>query len=322
MARMSRRLAAAFATASALGAAGAAWADPAKVVTSTGAVMIGRDPEWRAAKPGAEIAETDFLNIADGARITVLLPDGSKQDLEGKAMVSGRRLLSDRSAAGKLVFFSKSFQDAAATRVEFKEGTTTIATRGAKVDDRETLGQSPRRRGIAFLGEDDEGLQSSDADHAESYLRRGNYVLAIDRAWLVLRDPDARPMERRRAHLVMGQVAAGEGNYERAIRDFDGAAAPVADGDRTARTWRQIAIVQRGQSLLASGNDVRAVEDFREALDIDADSAAAAQARFFLGAIALSSNDMETARYQFGKLGSFPELRQAGEELLAAVGQP
>ena len=297
----------------------AAFAQPAKVVTSTGTVMIGRDPQWTAAKPGAEIAETDFLSIADGARLTVLLPDGTKQDLEGKAMVSGRRLLSDRSAAGKLVFFSKSFQDAAATRVEFKEGSTAIAIRSKDLsDDREKLGTG-KKRGLSFLGEDDEEPHSTNADFADSFLRRGDYMLAMDRAWMVLKDADSTPLERRRAHLVMGQVAAGEGSYERAMRDFDGAAERAAEDDRAARIYRQIALVQRGQIYLATDHDSRAGEDFREAIDIDPESAPAAQARFFLGALALSSNDVDAARTLFGKLGSFPELQQAGEQLLAAV---
>lgn len=282
-------------------------------------VRVGRPPDWRAAAPGTTIGPTELLEVPDGAKVTVRLPDGGTQVFEGPAVISGRRLVNDITPAGRAVFFNKAFQDATATlSLEAKEtGSTAIAARGRELGGEQTkLGQG--RRGVTFLGEEDEATRSSAADYAESYLRQADYRLAVDAAWTAIRDPDPGSLEARRGHLVMARVAALEGSHELALRDLHAACRPGA-GSGEAGRHRAAALVARGQAWVALGDDNKAREDFEAALALDPDGASGAQANFFLGAIALSRQDVETARDRFGRLGRFPELQKAGAELLAAV---
>lgn len=296
-------------------------ADPV-VVTADKGVRIGRDPEWRDAAPGMAVQPADLLEVPEGAKVTMKLPDGSTVELLGRTLLSGRRLVTDKSAAGRSVFFNKSFQEAVDTLViEIAEtGSTAIAARGflvGAVDSR--LGRRSKRN-VAFLGDEDETrlVRSDAADFAESHLRRGDWQLAADAAWSAIESPDSTPLERRRAHLVMARLASNDGKQELALRDLHAACRAVSV-ESGGRPYVAAALVARGQAWLALGDDGLAMADFRSALDYDADGAAGAQANFFLGALALSDQDLDTARNLFGRLRAYPELSQAGAELLAAM---
>ena len=102
------------------------------------------------------------------------------------------------------------------------------------------------------------------------------------------------------------------------MRDLD-AACRSAGVESGGKPYVAAALVARGQAWLALGDDGQAMADFRAALDYDAEGAAGAQANFFLGALALSQQDMDTARSLFGRLKAYPELVSASAELLAAA---
>lgn len=291
------------------------------VVQADAGVRIGRDPGWRAAAPGVVIEVADLVDVPDGKKVTVRLADGSTQEIAGRAVVSGRRLASDKSAAGRLVFFDKAYQDATSTvTLEVAEtGSTALAVRGSQIDaDQDArLGQRNKGRVLAFLGEDERSdPRSSAADFAESFLRRGDWRLAVDAAWLAIHDSSA--LERRRGHLVLGRLAANEGRHDLALRDLEMACRRPAT-ESGSRVYLAAALAQRGQTWLALGDDDRAVKDFRSVLDLDPDGAAGAQATFFLGVVALSLQDTDSARNLFGRLRGFPELYRAGEQLLASA---
>lgn len=291
------------------------------VIQADDGVRVGRDPAWRPAAPGVAIGVADLLDVPEGKKVVVRLTDGSTQELTGRTVVSGKRLASDKSAAGRLVFFNKAYQEAASTvTLDVEEtGSTALAVRGRQVDaEQETrLGQRNKGRVLAFLGEDERyDPRSSAADFAESYFRRGEWRLALDAAWLAIHDSSA--LERRRGHLILGRLAANEGRHDLALRDLDMACRKPAT-ETGSRVYLAAALSQRGQTWLALGDDDRALSDFRSVLDLDPDGAAGAHATFFLGVIALSQQDTDSARNLFGRLRSFPELHKAGEQLLAAA---
>jgi hypothetical protein len=296
-------------------------ASSAVVVKADAGVRVGREPDWRIAAPGMEVEPVDLLEVPEGAKVTVRLPNGSLVEILGQTLLSGRRLLTDKSAAGRSVFFNKAFQDASSTLVVEVEdtGSTALAARGAQVGEEETRLGGGGRRAVAFLG-DEEGkvsTRSNSADFAESFLRRGDWQLAADAAWGAIVSSDSTPLERRRGHLVMARIASNDGKQELALRDLD-AACRAAGIESGGKPYVAAALVQRGQAWIALGDDGQAMSDFRAALDFDAEGAAGAQANFFLGALALSQQDVDTARSLFGRLKAYPELVSASAELLAA----
>ena len=298
-------------------------AEGATVTAADPGVQVGRPPDWRAAKPGVVVEAGDLLQVPEGAKVTVRLPDGQPLVVEGRTLVSGRRLLTDKSAGGRMVFFAKAFREAAATLVlEVEEnGTTALAVRGEVSDPLERTRLGQRTRALAFLGEsDDESPKSSMADFAESHLRRGDAQLAVDAAWIAITSPEASHLERRRGHLVMARIAANDGHHLLAMRDLH-AACRTASPEPGAAPYLAAALATRGQAWMALGDDDKAIVDFRAALDWDATGAAGAQAAFFLGALALSREEREAARDLFSRLKRFPELARAGEELLSAMNE-
>jgi len=70
---------------------------------------------------------------------------------------------------------------------------------------------------------------------------------------------------------------------------------------------------------MQSGDDDGAATDFHEAASADPDSAAAAQAHFFLGVLAASASRVDEAKAEFAHLQRFPELQQAGEDVLKSL---
>lgn len=294
----------------------------AVIVTADKGVRIGREPAWRNAAPGMEVEPVELLEIPEGAKVTVKLPNGTTVEILGQTLLSGRRLLTDKTAAGRSVFFNKTFQDASSTLVvEVEEtGSTALAVRGTQVGEEESRLGTGGKRAVAFLGED-EGkvpIRSNAADFAESYLRRGEWQLAADAAWRAIASSDSTPLERRRGHLVMARIATNDGKQELALRDLD-AACRAAGVESGGKPYVAAAFVARGQAWLAIGDDDQAMADFRAALDFDAEGAAGAQANFFLGALALSQQDVDTARSLFGRLKGYPELATASAELLATA---
>lgn len=296
--------------------------ESAVVVAADAGVRVGRDPDWKPAAVGTRVGVADLLDIPDKAKVTLRLPDGKTQEILGQALLSGRRLLTNKSASGSQVFFNKAFQDASNTIVVNVEetGSTALAARGAFVAEADSRLGARARRVVTFLSDDDDkpALRSDDADFAESYMRRGEWQLAADAAWLAISKPDSTPLERRRGHLVMARLATNDGKQELALRDLD-AACRSAGVESGGKPYIAAALVARGQAWVALGDDAKAIEDFRLALEFDRDGAAGAQANFFLGALALSQADFDTAKYRFALLSGFPELVQAGTELLSAV---
>lgn len=308
----------------AAGATASAADERAIIVKADEGARVGREAAWNPATAGMVIGPVDLLEVPTGAKVTVKLPDGKTLELVGRTVVSGRRLVNDKSAAGRMVYFSKAFQDANATIVVNVEetGTTTLAVRGTQVaDENGRLGKT--RRQVMFLSdaEEDEPPKSNAADFADWFLRRGEWQLAADAAWRAITSPDSAPLERRRGHLVMARLATNDGQQELALRDLD-AACRAAGVESGGKPYVAAALVARGQAWMALGDDARAMADFRGALDFDPQGAAGAQANFFLGALALSEQDLDTARNLFGRLNGFPELAQAGKDLLAAIETP
>lgn len=306
-----------------LGATALAEETNAVVVKADIGARVGREATWKPATAGTVIGLVDLLEVPAGAKVTLKLPDGKTLELEGRTIVSGRRLVTDKSSAGRMVYFNKAFQDANATIVVNVEetGTTALSARGTQqvaADDEGRLGKP--KRPVMYLSDtdEDEAPKSNAADFAESHLRKGEWQLAADWAWRAIAAAESTPLERRRGHLVMARLATNDGQQELALRDLD-AACRSAGVESGGKPYVATALVARGQAWMALGDDDKAMEDFRGALDFDAEGAAGAQANFFLGALALSEQDLDSARHLFGRLNGYPELAQAGKELLAAV---
>ena len=297
---------------------------PPIVVRSDDGVRIGREQTWRAAAPGAAVEPVDLLDVPEGKKVMIRLPDGKVQEIAGRTVISGRRLVTDKSKSGSLVFFNKTYQEASASVVLDVEesGSTALAVRSNQVaPDPDEAPRPGRGRGrvLAFLGEEERtDPRSSAADFAEAYMRRGEWQLALDAAWLAINDASA--LERRRGHLVMGRLAASDGRHDLALRDLD-MACRLPASETGSRSYLAAALAQRGQSWLSLGDDEKAMDDFRAVLLLDPDGAAGAQANFFLGVVALSRQEMDAARNLFDRLRSYPELHRAGEELIAAAAQ-
>ena len=179
-----------------------------------------------------------------------------------------------------------------------------------------------RKGGPAFIGEDTTGgtRRFSEADAAEDRFNAGLVPEARMKAQEIVANPKASPLEKRRANLLVGRIAAGEAAFGDALKALDAAAAKV-DGEEDsvkAQNVRAAALAQRGQVHLQLGNDARAAADFLAATLAAPESSSAAQAFFFLGTIAASANDLEGAKANFAKLDKFPELKSAGNEILSA----
>ncbi len=281
------------------------------VKSAAGEVKIGRPGAWRTAKAGGTIREDEYLSVEPGAKVTVTIGDGSDQSFLGKAVLSGHRL-----AMAKSVLLSEQVRKQTFAGLDYDPNSTENAERGTEVGE-----TGRRRRKVSFMGEEEEErrVATTDADYAEARLRLGDGPGAIDFAWPILANPDSSPLERCRAHLVMGRVAAADADVALAIREFDAAARPIEMWIPHAVEFHGDALLQRGQARMQGDDDTGASADFSETIAIAPQSASAAQANFFLGVLALSRSDADSARLRFAKLAGYPELSRAAEELLRSV---
>ena len=127
---------------------------------------------------------------------------------------------------------------------------------------------------------------------------------------------DAPPVDRARAHVVLGRLDVDAADFALAEREFD-TAAELADGYAPLATpTRAEALLQRGQARMQSGADADAKRDFETALALAPGSATAAHANFFLGVLALAADDRPEARKRFDALTNYPELATAAQQLL------
>jgi len=282
------------------------------VKKASGDVRVGKPGAWRKAAQGTPIPEDEFLSVELGAHVTVQLADGSEKVLAGKMVISGKRLASAKTNEDR-VLLSEQVRKQTWAALEFVPNSTAIAERGKEIGE---LGK--RRRALSFMGEEEEEARvpSGPLDLAESRLRLGDATGAVDYAWMVVNDPDAPPLERCRAHLVMGRAAAADSDLDLAAREFDAAARPFPAWLPQELTFRSEALTQRGQMRMQLGDDAGARSDFEAAVALAPDSASAAQSNFFLGVLSLAREDSEGARRRFSALGHYPELARAAEELL------
>ena len=284
------------------------------VKKSAGDVKVGKPGQWRKASLGSPIAADEFLSLELGAHATVILGDGAEKVFAGKTVISGRRLTSSKTTEDR-VLLSEQVRKQTWAALEYDPNSTTAAERGKDVGE-----TGARRRMVSFMGEEEEDSRpmAGPADLAESRLRLGDFSGAVDYAWTLVDDPDAAPLPRRRAHLVMGRVAAASADIDLAAHEFDEAARPFAAWLPQELAFRSEALVQRGQMRLQLADDAGAQSDFEAAIELSPDSASAAQANFFLGVLSLATSDSTNARKRFATLTGYPELARAAEELLRA----
>lgn len=300
MTRFGKILGAAFFTALLSGNASAA--SQATIKSASEGVQLGKEGDWKSAKPGMSIADTDFVKIPDGAAATITLPDNSSRDFKGKAVIPGRRL-GDKTNAGISVWFSQSVQKVAGT------GTTTTKANG--------ITKAGVRKRDPIYDSATQGHMS--AESAEYDFAYGAYERAAEIAREVVANPDAPPLEKRRAHLVLGECFANSASYTAALKDLDIAAEPtVATEGPEVSMLRVSALLQRGQVQTQLGNDKAAQEDFK-IVATSSDKLPAAQAKFLLGILAFGSKDPKTARNWFDQLKGSEEslpLYEAGMAML------
>lgn len=295
-------------------------ADPASITAVEGDAKVGREGAWRSAAPGATISEAEFLTLSQGAKVTVKLPDGTSSTLEGRAVIPGRRLVSSGTKAGNMVWFTKSVQKASEAIVgedqKFAKGGSDKAGNIEKASSR--LGGS-RSGGPRWASSSEP--TSTAADFAEAGLRREDFYDARSRARAIVEDPNATAIQKRRAHLVLGQVAASEGSFSTALEWLERAAAKPGEGEdaQEASKFRAIALSQLGQIHLTLGNEARAVSVLDDAIAANPASPAAAQANFFLGVLAAEKNDSKRAKEHFSRLTRYQELAEAAQQVLKSL---
>jgi len=279
-----------------------------------GDVKVGHAGDWKKPSAGVPLSGDAQISLALGAHATVKLPDGSTRVLAGRAVVPVKRLLEVSSK----VLLSEAVRRETFADFSKDAATTETATRGAGV------GAEPvamrRRRTVTFMGEEEEQARaSSDADFAESRLRLSDPAGAIDYAWLVVADPDSAPLDRMRAHVVLGRAAIDDALPEQALAEFEWALSGAPATGSHADDLRADALLQRGQARMQLGSDDAARTDFEEAARLAPHGATAAHAQFFLGALALARSEPDEAKRRFASLSAFPELAGAAAELMSAA---
>ncbi|HVO31651.1 MAG TPA: hypothetical protein VMV18_12980 [bacterium] len=283
----------------------------ATVKAAEGPARIGKPGAWRSAAAGMPIAESEFLSLELGAHATVVLGDGSERVLTGRTVISGKRL----AQPGSTVLLSDAVRNQTYARLDADaHASTEAATRGAGTAER--LGK--KRRAVTFMGQEEEDARAArtPADFSEACLRLADPMGATDYAWDSIANPDAPPVERARAHLVLGRIAVDEADFDDARREFDLAARAADAPAPLASATRAEALLQRGQTRLQLADDDGARADFDAALALAPEGATAAHAQFFLGVLALAHDDAAGARAHFDALAAFPELASAAAELL------
>ncbi len=261
------------------------------IKSASDSVQVGKEGAWKPAKAGMAIADTDFVKIPADAAATITLPDNTTRDFKGKAVIPGRRL-GDKAGAGMSVWFSQSVQKMAGT------GTTMTKANGmGKADDMTASHKDP-------IWDSMEGVthKLTLAEIAEVDFSGGRYEKAATEAAKVIADAEAAPVQKRRAHLVLGECSASSASYTAALKELDIASEPVASTEGPdGPLLRLAALLQRGQVQTQLGNDAAAQEDFK-IVAASAEKAPAAQAKFLLGVIAFGSKDQKTARNWFDQL--------------------
>jgi hypothetical protein len=289
--------------------ASSAFAATATIKTASKGVQVGKEGAWKDAVPGMAIAETDFIKIPENATTTVVLPDKTTKDFAGRTVVPGRRL-SDKNAAGAMIWFSRGVQAIAGA------GETTTAANGIKKDGNEAdkLGQKTDR--LVFDGASGATHRVSEAVVADVDFSAGHFDQAENAAKLALSDERSTAVDKQLAHLILGQLSASNAAYSDALKEFELAAAMTPEGGRDTEGVRRRALLQRGQSQMQLGDDAAAKKDFEEVAK-SSDKVAATQAKFFLGSLALNQHDTKTAKSYFDELkGSNDPLYSTGMAML------
>ena len=306
MTRFGKILGAAFFTA--LFSASASAASQATIKSASEGVQLGKEGDWKSAKAGMAIADTDFVKIPDGAAATITLPDKTTRDFLGRAIIPGRRLTSEKTSAGAMIWFSQGVQKAA-TAIVGKEGDGSAGNAAGKAG-------TPTPHPPVWAGEGPTEHHGSPIELPDLEYSKGHYAAAIAIANAVLADPKATAYDRRLAQEVRGTIAAANAEYAAALKDLDAAAGPVMVEESTgSASVRVAALLQRGQVNTQLGNDAKAAEDFKAAADAAPDkSPQRYQAKFLLGVLAASQNDLKTARNWFEQIHvkGYEEMYGAG----------
>lgn len=291
-------------------------AESASVIEVRGAVRITTSTAAaaRPAAAGDTVGEKDLVLVPEGGAVTLRLVDGSETRVEGKAIVSGKRLRG-RNAAAFNAIAARSV-DLVTHEIETAASTTALAIRGDEAEAPE-LGESVRApRGMTFLGEDGESRRRSEVDYAEFSLRKGEFPDAERRAAAVLADNEALHDERRRAHRVLAFVAMSGGDAHAAAQHLDEALANATSSD--GRPVLDALRVERARARVLLGDDGGAAADLRVALESGGDPARRMEAHFLLGILALGSGDVKGAKKQFASLENAPALESAAQEAIDA----
>ncbi len=278
------------------------------IKSASDSVQVGKEGAWKPAKAGMAIADTDFVKIPDGAAATITLPDNTSRDFKGKAVIPGRRL-GDKVSAGMSVWFSQSVQKVAGTAA------TVTKANGIRKAGVETASEKT----VVWDGMSGVTHKTMPAERAEYYFSRGLYNEAAKQAAEVVADPDASLVQKRRAHLVLGECSASSASYSTALKDLDIAAEPTTEAEGTdAPLLRVQSLLQRGQVQTQLGNDTAAQEDFK-IVAASPDKVPASQAKFLLGILAFGSKDQKTARNWFDQLKDSDESRPLYEAGMAML---
>lgn len=303
-------------------------AEKPAVVEVKGDVKIGQEGDWKPAKPGAPIGEADFLQLAPESTVTVKLANGAPATFMGKAFIPGRRLMDPKMTVDGLMRFYKVYQKAATT-IGGVEKTTSLAGAGKACENgfvwvEEKKKCVSRREQMMWASSIEEKKSSSDADKMSALYHEG--VKSADKAKIadaqmkakaLLDDKATMETDRRRANIVLGVSSIAEGAFSSALDHLDKAAAPIGKNESGAEKYRAQAQLERGKLLLQMGSDARAQADFEAALS-GGESAVVSQAHYYLGFMALATNDDETAEKQFAKIND-PDWKKIARETRKAA---
>lgn len=276
-------------------------AEKPAVMEVKGDVKIGQEGAWKPATPGTAIGESEFLQVAADATVTVKLANGSPATFMGKAFIPGRRLMDPKMTVDGLMRFYKVYQKAATT-IGGVEKTTSLAGAGKACEAPKIMIDGVcTTPSIRWAGEDAPKKRAPAADEMSKLHAEGKTAEARTLATSILNDPSSIVADRRRANLVLGVSSVGDGSFATALEHLDKAAAPIAKGEAGADKYRAQAQLERGKLLLQMGSDARAKADFEAALK-GGERSVLSEAHYYLGFMALATNDDDTAQKQFAKI--------------------
>jgi tetratricopeptide (TPR) repeat protein len=289
-----------------------AFAAPATVVSVSGeGSKIGKDGAWRPAKAGETIGESEFLSAPTGTEVQVKLGDGTPAGFKGKVIVPGRRLATQK-AAGPLLKLSESLQKAAESVVGVDVKGT--APGASKADDKLNT-----KAKLVFEGADTPRIASSKAEWAEKSFAENDMHLAVERAEAILKDTGESSLEKRRAHLVLGQVYVGDAEFTKALKSLTAASAPLTADETAAKkmekgkvtfdpeAYRAAALLHRGIVYRQIGDDAKAKADFEGTIASFPAGTQAYQASFQLMVMSLEAGDRPGADKHFGAIATMKD---------------